>query len=183
MTESNVRKDFVMPVAVLTIICLVMASLLAFTNGVTAPIIEKAEKQAAQQARLEVLPQAANFERVDIDPEKLPSSVTDVYKATNDTGYAVSVDGDGYGGKKTLKMIVGVDENGFITDTKVMSHSETPGLGSKVTEPDFKDQFNGLDESGLDGIVTISGATISSNHYIDTVRDALAAVEIAKEAE
>ena len=74
-------------------------------------------------------------------------------------------------------------ENGFITDTKVMSHSETPGLGSKVTEPDFKDQFNGLDESGLDGIVTISGATISSNHYIDTVRDALAAVEIAKEAE
>ena len=28
MTESNVRKDFVMPVAVLTIICLVMAVLL-----------------------------------------------------------------------------------------------------------------------------------------------------------
>ena len=127
MSETNIRKEFVMPIAVLTIICLVMAALLAFTNGVTDPIIKKAEQQAAQQARLEVLPQAANFERVDIDPAELPSSVTDVYKATNDTGYAVSLDGDGYGGKKTLKMIVGVDENGFITDTKVMSHSETPG--------------------------------------------------------
>ena len=183
MNESNVRKDFVMPIAVLTIICLVMAALLSFTNGVTAPIIEKAEKKAAEQARLEVLPQAATFERVDIDPEDLPSSVTDVYKAINGAGYAVSLDGDGYGGKKTLKMIVGVDADGFITDTKVMRHSETPGLGSKVTESDFHDQFNGLDEAGLDGVVTISGATISSNHYIDTVRDALTAVEIAKEAE
>ena len=88
MSETNIRKEFVMPIAVLTIICLVMAALLAFTNGVTDPIIKKAEQQAAQQARLEVLPQAANFERVDIDPAELPSSVTDVYKATNDTGYA-----------------------------------------------------------------------------------------------
>lgn len=183
MTESNVRKDFVMPIAVLTIICLVMGGLLAFTNNVTAPIIDKAEKAAAQEARLEVLPQGASFERMDIDPEDLPSSVTDVYKATNGAGYVVQLAGDGYGGKKTLKIVVGVDEDGFITDTKVMSNNETPGLGSRVAEPDFKDQFNGLDESGLDGIVTISGATISSNHYIDTVRDALEAVEIAKGAE
>lgn len=183
MTESNVRKDFVMPIAVLTIICLVMAVLLALTNNVTAPIIEEAEKAAAAEARAEVMPQADGFEPVDVAAEDLPGSVIDVYKATNGAGYVVQLAGDGYGGKKTLKVIVGVDADGFITDTKVMSHSETPGLGSRVAEADFNDQFNGLDESGLDGIVTISGATISSNHYIDTVKDALAAVETAKGAE
>ena len=183
MTDSNVRKDYVMPIAVLTIICLVMSLLLAFTNNATAPIIEKAEKAAAEEARAEVLPQAEGFEEVSVDPEELPGSVIDIYRATNGAGYAVQLAGDGYGGKKTLKMIVGVDSDGFITDTKVMSHSETPGLGSRVTEPDFNDQFNGLDGPGLESIVTISGATISSNHYIDTVQDALSAVETAKGAE
>ena len=79
---------------------------------------------------------------------------------------------DGYGGKDTLNIICSIDADGNIVDTKTLSHSETAGLGSKVTEDGFKDQFMGLDSSEIESIDRISGATISSNHYLDGVRAA-----------
>ena len=63
-----------------------------------------------------------------------------------------------------------------------LSHNETPGLGSKTTEDDFRNQFTGKDET-LEGVSAISGATVSSNYYINAVKDAFTAFEIAKEAE
>ena len=54
-------------------------------------------------------------------------------------------------------------------------------MGTRTTEPDFRDQFVGKDSS-LSGVDTISGATISSKAYIGAINDAFAAYEIAKEA-
>ena len=63
--NNNIVKDFVMPIAVLTIICLVITAALAFTEQATTPIIAAAEKAAADAARMEVLPTADGFEQVD----------------------------------------------------------------------------------------------------------------------
>ena len=76
--KSNAANDFVKPILVLALICLVMSATLALINSVTRPIIEDTEAQIAEAARMEVLPEADGFKEMDIDiPED--SSVTAVY--------------------------------------------------------------------------------------------------------
>lgn len=57
------------------------------------------------------------------------------------------VEGKGYGG--TVKGIVGIDADGIITGTKILSHSETPSLGGKTAEEPFQSQFPGKDSTPL----------------------------------
>ena len=170
--KSNVMTDFGAPIIVLVLICAIMSGLLAATNNVTAPIIAEAERKANEAARIEVMPQADSFEEVTVDG--LPDSVTGVFKAANGAGYTFSLTTQGYGGKNTLKMTVGIDMEGRITDTKVLSHSETAGLGSKITTDAFRGQFPGKD-ANLDGVDNITGATFSSNYYRAAIADAYTA--------
>ena len=180
--KSNVMTDFGAPIIVLVLICAIMSGLLAFTNGITEPIIKKAEEEAKKAARIEVLPGADDFEK--LEAEGLPEAVTEVYKATNGAGYTFSITAQGYGGKNTLNMAVGIDMEGKITGTKVLSHSETVGLGSKITTDAFKDQFPGKDASyvsDIKNIDTISGATRSSNFYRLALGYAFEAFDMVKE--
>ena len=170
--KSNVMTDFGIPIIVLVLICVIMSGLLALTNSATARIIAEAERKANEEARLEVLPQADEFLQVEI--AGVPDSVTGVFQAKNGAGYVFSLTTTGYGGKNTLKMAVGIDMDGRITDTKVLSHKETAGLGSKITTDDFKNQFPGK-EASLEGVDNISGATFSSNYYRAAIADAYTA--------
>ncbi|MBR2880620.1 MAG: FMN-binding protein, partial [Oscillospiraceae bacterium] len=54
-----------------------------------------------------------------------------------------------------------------------LSHGETAGLGTKVTEDGFRSQFPGKDAS-LEGVDAIGGATISSSAYIRAIEDVFA---------
>lgn len=190
--KSNAMTDFGLPIIVLVLICAIMSGLLAFTNGITAPIIEEAERKANEAARLEVMPEAgtAGFEEVAVDGE-LPAAVTGVYKAANGAGYTFSIIAEGYGGKNTLKMAVGISADGKITGTKVLSQSETPGLGAKITTEAFQKQFSkndaygggGVDSdyvSSIDNIQAISGATRSSNFYRLALKAAFEAFDLVK---
>lgn len=173
--KSNVVSDFVAPIAVLVIICAVMSCLLALTNDATAPIIAAAEAKAKEEARMEVLPEADSFLQVEI--ADLPASVTEVFQAENGAGYTFSITAQGYGGKNTLKMAVGIDMDGKITGTKVLDHKETAGLGSKITTDAFQGQFPGKDR-GLEGVDNISGATFSSNYFRAAIADAYTAFDL-----
>ena len=177
--KSNVMTDFGAPIIVLVLICVIMSGLLAFTNGITAPIIAEAERKANEEARLEVLPSADAFEKVEAG--SLPDAVREVYQASNGAGYTFSLTTTGYGGKNTLKMTVGIDGEGKLTGVKVLSHKETPGLGSKITADEgFYGQFPGLDAAGAAAADTISGATFSSNYYKAALADAFTAFELVK---
>lgn len=178
-TRSNVVTDFVAPITVLVIICVVMSALLALTNNATAPIIAAAEEKANTEARMEVMSAADGFEKV--EAQGLPDAVKEVYQATNGAGYVFSLTTTGYGGKNTLKMTVGIDGEGKLTGVKVLSHKETPGLGSKITADEgFYGQFPGLDAAGAAAADTISGATFSSNYYKAALADAFTAFELVK---
>lgn len=175
---SNVKTDFVAPILTLTLICLIVSALLAFTNNVTKPIIDETEAAIAEAARSEVLPEADSFTQVNVElPED--SFVTAVYKADNGAGYVFMITCNGYGGKNTMNLICGIDSNGQIVYTKTLSHAETAGLGSKTADDDFRLQFSGQDSS-LSGVDTISGATFSSNYYIEGIRSAFEAYELVK---
>ena len=79
-----------------------------------------------------------------------------------------------------LELIVGFLLNGTITDYKVISHKETPGLGSKITEEKFARQLRGfnIEKQNLKvrqdngDIDAVTSATISSRAVLDAIRRA-----------
>ena len=73
--------------------------------------------------------------------------------------------------------MVGFNSEGIINNTAVLEHKETPGLGTKMKEPKFKDQFMGIDPGNFDlkvkkdggDVDAITAATISSRAYSEAV--------------
>ena len=173
-------KDFVLPPLVLTVIAGVTTAALVLTEGVTAPIIEEQQAAAADAARVAVLPEADSFTQCTV--EEMPEGGIDAYQADNGAGYVITAEARGYGGQ--LRVMVGIGSDGLITGTEVLVNNETQGLGSRVSEHDFMDQYLGKD-STLEGVQAISGTTISSNAFSNAVKTAyqiygeLAGVEVA----
>ena len=170
------KKDFVIPIIVLAAICLVISTALAFTNSLTEPVIEAAAAARAEAARKDVMPDASGFELLEVDG--LPKTVKEVYTTTNDIGYIFMLTTRGYGGE--IKLICAIDNDGKIIACKTLEQSETKGLGTRITEAPFESQFPGAGAS-LDGVSTITGATISSSAYIGAVKDAFTAYDLVKE--
>ncbi|MFN2355189.1 MAG: FMN-binding protein [Desulfopila sp.] len=93
----------------------------------------------------------------------------------------------GFGGD--LKIMVGIDlKTERMTGMEVVSHSETPGLGSRIEEITFRRQWQGLptdnpvalnSEGG--GIDAISGATTTSGAAIRGTNDVLTFVHEHRE--
>ncbi len=155
-------------VVVLTLICLIVGGVLGVTYNLTREKIAEAEQAKIDQALSEIFPSAEFVEE------------NDYYMALENgelTGYAVIVEGRGFGGK--LKVAIGIRLDGTIQRVRVISHSETPGLGSEVAEDEFLAQFEGktLEELKLkkEGgeIDAVTGATISSRAVVDIVREEL----------
>lgn len=79
-----------------------------------------------------------------------------------------------------IRVMVGVTPEGVIFNTSVLEQKETPGLGTKMTEPFFKDQFNGknpMDKKLMvkkDGgeVDAITASTITSRAYCDALQRA-----------
>ena len=125
MKNSNF-ETLVKPVIVLVVICIITSAALAFTNSVTAPIIEEQEIAAANAAYQAVLPEADSFTAVAFDTE----NVVDAVKADNGAGYCIKANGKGYGG--AVPVVVGFDADGKIVGVQFMQNSESAGFGMKL---------------------------------------------------
>jgi electron transport complex protein RnfG len=82
-------------------------------------------------------------------------------------GVVFKAKGKGY--SSVIETLVGMSLSGKISAIKVVSLSETPGLGMRVTENSFCGQFDNRDALDLSQVQAISGATISSRAVIDSV--------------
>lgn len=86
---------------------------------------------------------------------------------------------DGYSGN--ISIMIGVDTGGTIIGLEILSHTETPGLGDKITRDEFKGQFKGKALPGVDWRVKkdggdfdqITGATISPRAVVKAVQSGL----------
>lgn len=154
------------PAVVLMLICLVAGTFLAMAYSFTEGKIAEAERAEVNQALSEIFPSADFVEE------------NGYYKALeneNLVGYAAIVEGKGYGG--VIKMAIGIRLDETVERVRIISHSETPGLGSRVAEDEFLTQFDGKSLEGLklrnEGgeIDAITGATISSEAVVDIVRE------------
>lgn len=173
----SILKEFIYPTCILAVVCLIISSALAITFKVTDPIIQEAIKSDADFARTQVFTGDSNFTKIElVTPVE---NCTEIYKANNNSGYVFTTDAKGFGG--TMNVMVGIDADAKITGVKLMTHNETPGLGTKTAEPNFTDQFIGIQTQETDSKVdTISGATISSNAFKKAVKTAFVAFEEVK---
>ncbi len=157
-------------VIALTVICAVIAVLLAVTNSITAPVIEKNASAAANEALLVVYPDGGDFTQVDISTFELPATVTDAFSASNG-GYVIKLLTSGYGANMVL--MCGIDANGTVTGATCLSSSET--LGEEKT---YGESLKGKTVADIDAVETISGATMTTSGYKNAVKDALNATII-----
>jgi electron transport complex protein RnfG len=106
----------------------------------------------------------------------------DIYPAKKDNvivGYAVNTNTKkGFSGN--INLMAGFKPDRTIINITVLEQKETPGLGTKMAEPLFKNQFNDKNPSEFnlkvkkDGgpVDAITAATISSRAFCDAVQRA-----------
>ncbi len=170
----------------LLLICAIVTGLLAFVNLVTAPIIAENNQKNFEASMAEVLPDAGAFEELHASgfvPSDSGATLDSIYQSKSG-GYVVSTTcSEGYGGD--ISVMVGVYPSGSISQVRIMSMSETPGLGAKAGNEDFTNQYQMLMQ-GIsviknttphgNQIAAISGATVTSKAVTKAVNTALEAV-------
>lgn len=159
-------KENIKSVIILVAICSVMALLLAGTNTITAPMIEKNAAAAANQALLQVMPEGTGFEEVDLSTYELPATVTKAYKETAGKGYVIELTTKGYG--SDFKIMCGVTAEGVVSGAVCLSSNETLGK-----EKEYGKNFENKDADAVEATDTISGATMTTAAYKGAVKDAL----------
>lgn len=159
------------------IIATIGAILLSWVYSFTSPKIEEQKIQTVKTAITEIFPEILNFETVSNISNKDISGgikIIEVYKVNlkdGKEGFVFRSKFSGYGGK--IEALIGYEgEN--CKGIYIIEHSETPGLGAKIVDISFRNQFinkNLHDPFKVKSDVTaISGATISSNAVSNAIK-------------
>jgi len=158
-------KKHIKSIISLVVICAVVAALLAVTNMVTAPIIEKNAGAAANEALLVVMPDGGEFTAVDMTQYTFPASVLEAYTASNG-GSVFKVTATGYG--PDMIIMCGVGADGVVTGAVCLSSNETLSV-----EKTYGETTKGATVDTIDAVETTSGATMTTSAYKGAVKDAL----------
>ncbi|MBP1674623.1 MAG: rnfG [Bacteroidetes bacterium] len=172
----------------LTLIALVSSALLGFVYEITKEPIALSNFNKKLNAIKQVVPEFSN--NPDDEMFRLPTGEgdsLDIYPAKKDdiiVGYAVNTyTSKGFSGN--ISLMAGFKPDGTIINITVLEQKETPGLGTKMVEPQFKDQFNDKNPGVFalkvkkDGgqVDAITAATISSRAFCDAVQRAYNALQ------
>jgi electron transport complex protein RnfG len=162
-------------------VTLVASTALAYVYEITKTPIASAKLAKKLAAIDQVVPEYDNnpVEDMYMVPGGSEGDSLEVYPALKNgelEGVAIrSYSKNGYSG--LIWLMVGIQPDGTLQDVVVIEHKETPGLGSKMSDPSFKGQFKDLNpaettlEVTKDGgdIDAITAATISSRAFCDAV--------------
>ena len=178
------ESTFLNMVLTLFIITLVASTALGYIYELTKEPIAQSKIKKKLMAIKQVVPEFTN----NPDEEKYKVASPDgldsleFYPAKKDgkiVGTAIETyTTKGFSG--LIKIMVGFKPDGTIYNISVLEHKETPGLGTKMADSKFKDQFTGKNPSGFilnvkkDGgqVDAITAATISSRAFCDAVQKA-----------
>lgn len=195
------KKQVLYPVLFMLLLTAAYTFVLAFINESTIEIIEAQEELRLQKSILYVfdIPYEDNQASVNkLFDQRLESVNTEemtyyIYKNEGGIeGYAFPLTGNGLWGSISgyialtpdFETLLGID---FIT------HSETPGLGGRIDEEWYKEQFRSLDVTGDTPVVykpasggtidAITGATLTSNSVSAIVNKFMTEIKIFAEEE
>lgn len=187
------KDSFAYPVIVMVVLTGILVFILAFLNASTAERVELLQETNLRTSILYV------FE-IDIDTDD-PEEIEDIFNEHieeeeidnqriftyvedgEEVAYAFPFTGPGLWG--TVEGYAGISTD--FTDLLglvFVNHEETPGLGGRIDELEYREQFRNIDltdETGGDYIVTrpasggnidaIAGATQTSNAVVNMVND------------
>ncbi len=119
------NKKNIMPVAVLTVICVIVAALLGAVHMLTAPVVTERNEAAVSKSLGEVMQGGQFNSEPDALKNDAPSTVKKVYTEKNGMGtVVVLLTNKGYTGKN-IGLTVGIDKEGKITGMKVTQNEES----------------------------------------------------------
>lgn len=159
---------------ILLIITSVAGFILGGVNSMTAGIIEERaieESLDAIEAFFPGLDDAGVVDDGDILAYELVEEVYEVLEGDAIIGYTIKTVANGYDGP--VEILTGINMDGEIQGIEILSQSETPGLGDRITEEDFKEQFVGQSTDSELEVDALSGATVSRNAVVNGVSAAM----------
>ena len=194
MSNTN-NKGFILKLAlILFAITFIATLLLTLCNYMTKDRIAVLEAENAEAAKASII-KDSEFDMLELSDDiinkyKDTCGTIEAFRATKDgefSGYCINVRPSGYIGE--INMIVGINPDLSFAGIKIISMSETPGLGAKTAEEAFYGQFaqgkkgelklvKNVSQPAQNEINAVSGATISSKAITNAANCAL---EIATE--
>jgi len=180
-------RDLIKMVVVLLVICTTSGVVLSYVNEATIAPREYQYIKFVQEPSIKaVLSDYDNDpvkERIKLvvgeDEEGKPLEIVVFPAKKGGETQAVAYSAAAKGYHDLIEVMIGVGPEGTLTGISIMTHTETPGLGARIVEPEFTDQFAGLDlettklsaEGGK--VDALSGATFSTVGVITAVGAAL----------
>ena len=168
-------REKIMPPLVLTLICVIISGLLVLANAATKDKIAQAQQDKLNSSLETLFGEGQYTPLEDLHYE----GITQVIRsAKNEVIFEITVDGYSTGG---LHLLIGMDPEGKLAGISFVSIGETPGLGTKVQDDSFLNQFKGI--SSADFTMTpVTAATYSSNGMKHAVTLAMDTYTANKEA-
>lgn len=182
--KQPIKSTLINMIMALVIVCTLSALILAYVHKKTEAPIKAVKDNLELHAIAEIVPNG-----FDNNPfaEKTYITTSDnkrlvmypVRKNGKIIALAIkSYTNRAFGGK--MEVMVSITLDGCISGYKIIDHKETPGLGTKVTEKSFSDQFKGINPKKVDfrvkkdggDIDAVTAATISSRAVIDAIQRA-----------
>ena len=174
-------KTAIHMIATLLIIGAISGGLLSGISNWADPLIAMNKQKATEEAIFLVQPEGKSYEH-------LNAPGVEIYKVFDGSnkpiGYSLAYEGNGFQGK--IRVMVGLSSDlNKIVSMEVLEQVETQGLGTKVTESHYKDQFKNLVtvpslnwvKEGTapkeNEVIAITGATISSKAVVAIINDGM----------
>lgn len=189
------KNSIIYPVVFMFALALLLTLALAFLNEVTAPVVEFNQDIELKKKILnvfDILPSYADATTIDktfkdnVVSEDYDGKNLYIYKRGDAVlAYAVPINGPGLWG--SISGYIGVTNDlTKTTGLEFIKQDETPGLGGRITEDAYKNQFRGLDISNYTdknivinrpasggNIDAISGATQTSTFVVNMINEDL----------
>lgn len=154
-------------IGLLIIMAVVCSTALALVNIKTSPIIERNREIAYMSTVLEVFGIPFSPDDRDGIVETYRQSIDEserdgltLFRDKSGERTAVSIEGGGFQGQ--ISLVVALDGN-TITGFKIVDQVETPGLGARITEPEFQMSFKG--KKVADGIRMTKSGTAGPSEF------------------
>jgi len=165
------RTNGFSPVIFLTLIVFISVVALTLTDAITKDKIELAKEDEIARMLITLFPKMDGFTYDEQNDLYIPLA------EQQPLGRAFMAEQSGYSG--VISILVGLEPDTTLRGIRIIFQQETPGLGAKIVESFFLQQFPGLAVDDIEltkkggKVDAITGATTSSSAVVEGVRKAI----------
>lgn len=161
-------RDIIRLSITLAVVAIASAALLTGMHNLTDPVIQERQQQEYLEALESFFPEIDDYETEEIGDHRF-----DLIFNQDGVKLGVMATAKTQGYEDIITYNLAVDDNAEIIGIRIISHSETPGIGDVITTDNFQEQFvgKGFDdpiEAGED-VDTVSGATLSTGAMVSSI--------------